>query len=171
MSLIIEEINRRHNRKSFDCGVNELNEFLQHQARQKNAKQISKTFVACETREPNNIIGYYTITGYSVAIPPEHKYYQKYPHPLSAVKLARLAVGRSYQKQYLGENLLIDAINRTVLVAEQISAIGLFVDPMNSGITPFYEQYGFLLADPGNNAKLEMWLPIKNCIEVVSCLL
>ena len=171
MSLIIEETTRQHNRKSFSCGVKELNEFLQHQARQKNAKQISKTYVACENREPNDIIGYYTLTGYSVTIPPTHKYYQKYPHPLSAVKLARLAVAQSYQNQSLGEKLLIDAINRTVLVAEQISAIGLFVDPMNSKIKPFYQQYGFLPAEPGNKAKLEMWLPIKNCIEVASCLL
>lgn len=36
MSVIIEEITRQHNRKAFDCGIRELNQFLQQQARQKN---------------------------------------------------------------------------------------------------------------------------------------
>lgn len=56
--------------------------------------------------------------GYSVLIPPDHKYYNEYPHPLSAVKLARFAVDCSQQGKGLGRRLLIDAIVRTVLVAQ-----------------------------------------------------
>ncbi len=170
MSLVIEEITRRHNRKCFDCGVDDLNQFLRHQARQKSAKQISKTYVICKTAESTNIIGYHTLTGYSVTTPPPHKDYNKYPHPLNAVKLARLAVDRLYQKERVGEKLLIDAIYRTVLVAEQISAIGLYVDPMTPDVIPFYQQYGFLAAEPSNHSQLEMWLPIKTCVQVVSSL-
>ena len=171
MSVIIEEITRQHNRKTFDCGIDDLNGFLRHQARQKTAKQISKTYVACKTAEANSIIGYHTLTGYSVVTPPTHEDYKKYPHPLNAVKLARLAVDRSHQKQRLGEKLLVDAIYRTVLVAEQISAIGLYVDPMSPEVIPFYQQYEFLPADPDNHSRLEMWLPIKTCIQIVSSLL
>lgn len=171
MSVIIEEIGRKHDRKAFDCGVSELNQFLQHQARQKTVKHISKTYVACQTAEPTTIIGYHTLTGYSVATPPTHKNYKNYPHPLSAVKLARLAVDRSHQGQQLGEKLLVDAIYRTVLVAEQISAIGLYVDPMTPEVIPFYQQYDFLPAVPDEHSHLEMWLPIKTCIEVASTLL
>ena len=93
------------------------------------------------------------------------------PHPLSAVKLVRLAVDSAHQGQRLGEQLLIDAIYRTVLVAQQISAIGLFVDPMTPEVIPFYQQYDFLPADPDDRSRLEMWLPIKTCIEVTSTLL
>jgi len=171
MSVIIEEITRQHNRKTFDCGVDELNQFLRHQARQKAAKQISKTYVACKAAEPTNIMGYHTLTGYSVTTPPAHKIYEKYPHPLNAVKLARLAVACSCQKQHLGEKLLVDAIYRTVLVAEQISAIGLYADPMTPEVIPFYQQYDFLPAESVNPSHLEMWLPIKTCIQVVSSLL
>jgi predicted N-acetyltransferase YhbS len=162
---------RQHNRKTFDCGVDELNQFLRHQARQKTAKQMSKTYVACKAAEATNIIGCHTLTGYAVITPPAHKNYKKYPHPLNAVKLARLTVAVSYQKQRLGEKLLIDAIYRTVLVAEQISAIGLYVDPMTPEVIPFYQQYGFLTAEPDHDSHLEMWLPIKTCIQVVSSLL
>ena len=167
-AIIIEEINRQHERKTFACGVEELNQFLQQQARQKTAKHISKTYVACLEAAPNTIIGYHTLTGYSVTTPLAHRDYQKYPHPLSAVKLARLAVDLSQQGQQIGERLLIDAIQRTVLVALQISAIGLFVDPMSPNIMPFYQQYGFLPANPEDESRIEMWLPIKTCLEVAA---
>ena len=170
MSIIIEEISQQHNRKTFDCGITALDQFLQQQARQKTAKHISKTYVACQESAPTAIMAYYTLTGYSVTTPPSHRDYNKYPHPLSAVKLARLAVDRSQQGQRLGERLLIDAICRTVLVAQQISAIGLFVDPMTPQVIPFYQQYDFLPADPGDHSRLEMWLPIKTCIEIASTL-
>lgn len=171
MSVIIEEISRQHNRKGFDCGVPELNQFLQQQARQKTKKNISKTYVSCQDSAPETINGYYTLTGYSVITSPVHRDYNKYPHPLSAVKLARLAVDCSHQGQRLGERLLIDAINRTVLVAHQISSIGLFVDPMTLQVTPFYQQYGFLPVDVDDHSCLEMWLPIRTCMEVASKLL
>ncbi len=170
MSIIIEELTQQHNRKAFDSGVTELDQFLQQQARQKTAKHISKTYVACRDSAPTAIMGYYTLTGYSVTTPPSHRDYKKYPHPLSAVKLARLAVDRSQQGQRLGEQLLIDAICRTVLVAQQISTIGLFVDPMTPQVVPFYQQYDFLPADPDDHSRLEMWLPIKTCIEIASSL-
>ncbi|NOX09265.1 MAG: GNAT family N-acetyltransferase [Gammaproteobacteria bacterium] len=171
MSIIIEEISRQHNRKTFNCGSTELNQYLQRQARQKTVKHISKTYVACQNSAPETILGYHTLTGYSVTTPPTHKNYTQYPHPLSAVKLARLAVDHSCQGQGLGAQLLIDAIYRTVLVAEQISAIGLFVDPMTPDIIPFYQQYDFLPADPNDRSQLEMWLPIKTCIEIAETLL
>jgi len=168
MSAIIEGITRQHNRKAFDCGISELNQFLQQQARQKTVKHISKTYVICRDSAPTIIIGYHTLTGYSVTMPPAHKNYKQYPHPLSAVKLARLAVDRLHQGQRFGEQLLIDAIYRTVLIAQQISAIGLFVDPMTPEVIPFYQQYDFLPANPDDHSRLEMWLPIETCIEVAS---
>ena len=171
MSVIIEEITRQHDRKVFDCGVGELNQFLQQQARQKTVKHISKTYVACRDSAPTTITGYHTLTGYSVTTPPAYRDYKKHPHPLSAVKLARLAVDRSYQGQRLGEKLLVDAIYRTVLVAQQISAIGLFVDPMTPEVIPFYQQYDFLPADPDEHSRIEMWLPIDTCIEITNTLL
>jgi predicted N-acetyltransferase YhbS len=171
MPVTIEEITQQHNRNAFDCGVTELNQYLKQQARQKTVKHISKAYVACRDFAPTAIMGYHTLTGYSVTTPPSHPNYKKYPHPLNAVKLARLAVDRSQQGQRLGEQLLIDAIYRTVLVAQQISAIGLFVDPMTPQVAPFYQQYGFLPAVLDDHSRLEMWLPIKTCIEIAGTLL
>ncbi|WP_260293649.1 GNAT family N-acetyltransferase [Sedimenticola hydrogenitrophicus] len=170
MSLVIEEITPQHDRKAFDCGITELNQFLQQQARQKTVKHIAKTYVVCRDSAPKTIIGYHTLTGYSVTTPPAHRVYKKYPHPLSAVKLARLAVDRSQQGAGLGERLLVDAIYRTTLVEQQISVIGLFVDPMTPQVIPFYQQYGFLPVDPDDHSRIEMWLPMKTCIEIINTL-
>ncbi|HFB65164.1 MAG TPA: GNAT family N-acetyltransferase [Aeromonadales bacterium] len=166
MTVNIEALSQKHLRKSFDCGIPELNRFLQQQARQKTLKQIAKTYVAYQDVEPQKIIGYYTLTGYAVSTPPSHRDYKNYPHTLNAVKLARIAVDSSHQGKHIGELLLIDAIYRTVQVAEQISAIGLYVDPMYPGVIPFYKQYGFLPADPEQRSCKEMWLPVKTCIEI-----
>ncbi len=171
MPVIIEEISRSHDRKAFNCGIPELNQFLQQQARQKNKKQLSKTWVACFNSPSKTIAGYYTLTGYSVMTPPEHKDYTRYPHPLNAVKLARLAVDVTSQKKRVGERLLVDAVCRTVLVSEQISTIGLFVDPMTPDVIPFYQQYGFLPVESKKDAGLEMWLPIKTCEEIYNATL
>lgn len=171
MHVIIEEITHQHERKEFDCGNHELNRFLQLQARQKTVKHIAKTYVACRDDIPTAVIGFHTLTEYTVLTPPAHKTYKKYPHPRHAIKLARLAVDQAYQGRKLGEKLLIDAIYRTVLVAQQLSAIGLFVDPMTPEVMPFYRQYGFLVANSDDTACFEMWLPIKTCTEVVKMLL
>ncbi|WP_252178153.1 GNAT family N-acetyltransferase [Endozoicomonas sp. 4G] len=171
MPLTIKEITRQHKRKAFDCGAPELNQFLRQQARQKTAQHISKTYVACQHDTPTVINGYYTLTGCSVMTPPSaHRDYRQYPHPLSAVKLARLAVDKQCQGQKLGQRLLIDAIKRTVIVSQQISTIGLFVGPMTPEIVPFYQQYGFLPADPDDSNRLEMWLPIGTCSEVANAI-
>ncbi|EAX3249500.1 N-acetyltransferase, partial [Salmonella enterica] len=55
MLLRIEEVSKHHDRKAFDCGVNELNQFLQLQARQKAEKNIAKTYVACRDSSPTKI--------------------------------------------------------------------------------------------------------------------
>ena len=166
MSLIIEELTKQHNRSLFDCGVDELNKFLQTQARQKNSKNISKTNVLCLESDPQKIIGYYTLTGYITKAPENHKIYKSYPEPLSGVKLARIAIDRKYHSSGYGDFLLQDAILKTIIVSEQIATIGLFVDPKHPEIEPFYKRYGFIHVRPDDPNSYEMWLPTNTCLDI-----
>ena len=68
----------------------------------------------------------------------------------------------------LNQYLKQQARQKTV---KQISAIGLFVDPMTPQIAPFYQRYGFLPAVLDDHSRLEMWLPIKTCTEIANTLL
>jgi GNAT superfamily N-acetyltransferase len=140
----ITSLARHHDRSRFDCGVPELNSFLKATARQHSDKGISRTFVLSDQEKP--ILGYFTLTLCEVRM--EHlpaTYAKKYPqHGLPAVRLARLAVSRKYQRKGYGGLLLAEAIHRTVLIAEQAGLIGLFVDAKDERAHKFYERYGFV---------------------------
>jgi GNAT superfamily N-acetyltransferase len=140
----ITSLARYHDRSKFDCGVPELNSFLKATARQHSDKGISRTFVLSDQEKP--ILGYFTLTLCEVRM--EHlpaTYAKKYPqHGLPAVRLARLAVSRKYQRKGYGGLLLAEAIHRTVLIAEQAGLIGLFVDAKDECAHKFYERYGFV---------------------------
>jgi predicted N-acetyltransferase YhbS len=143
---IIEPLNKSHNREQFDCGVELLNQFLKSTARQHIQKGISRTFVLTERDLPQNIIGFFTLTICEVR-----------SEKLPAVKLARLAVTRQWQRQGIGEILMVEAMQRALLVADTAGGIGLFVDAKDEAAQRYYARYGFItLADN----PLEMFLSL-----------
>ena len=156
----IVSLARHHDQSGFDCGVPELNLFLKSTARQHSDKGISRTFVLSDQEKSATILGYFTLTLCEVST--EHlplAYAKKYPkHGLPAVRLARLAVSRKYQGKSYGGLLLAEAIHRTVLIAEQASLIGLFVDAKDERAHKFYERYG-LSSLPGHAQQL--FLPLE----------
>jgi ribosomal protein S18 acetylase RimI-like enzyme len=82
---------------------------------------------------------------------------KKYPDRVPGIKLARLAVARQWQRQGIGEILIVEAMRRALLVAETAGGIGLFVDAKDDNAVNYYQRYGFIcLAD----SPLEMFLPL-----------
>jgi hypothetical protein len=53
--------------------------------------------------------------------------------------------------------MIVDAMRRTLAVAENIGIIGFFVDAKNQGACAYYEQYGFV-ARPAH--PLALFLPL-----------
>ena len=51
----------------------------------------------------------------------------------SAAKLARLAVAQPRQKQGFGTYMMLNAMERVLLVAEHLGVIGFFVDAKDEG--------------------------------------
>jgi hypothetical protein len=56
-----EPIERRHDRKSFDCGDAALNEFLQRYARQSHELGAAKTILAIDDADNRTIVGFYSL--------------------------------------------------------------------------------------------------------------
>ena len=86
-----------HDRKSFDCGQKELNNWLQKIALQLQKKGISKTFVATRKQEPTDICGYYALTLTEVdtrELPEKRR--AKLPRTIPGIRLGRLAVSRKH---------------------------------------------------------------------------
>jgi len=145
VTLTIETLTKAHNRKDFDCGDTELNNFLQKIARQNMDKGLSKTFVLIDTAKPTEIIAYMSLVVCEVLtkeIP--HQWTKKYPQRIPAAKLAKLAVSQTQQHKGYGEMLLIDAMQKTLQVSQKMGIAGLFVDAKHAPAKAYYHQFGFL---------------------------
>ncbi|MBD2624947.1 GNAT family N-acetyltransferase [Trichormus variabilis] len=156
---IIELLNKSHNRESFNCGNEILNQFLKRTARQHIQKGISRTFVLVETEQPQTIIGFFTLSICEVKtekLPPQLS--KKYPTKVAGVKLARLAVSQDWQRQGIGEILMIEAMKRALVISDNAGVIGLFVNAKDEKAQAYYQRYGFVsLVD----IPLEMFLPLE----------
>lgn len=140
----IELLGKTHHRKGFDCGKIALNQFLQRTARQHIQKGLSRTFVLVDNQQPSVIIGFFTLSLCEVRVeclPP--RWAKKYPSIVSGVKLARLAVSLDWQRQGIGGILLVEAMKRALVIAENAGVIGLFVDAKDDSAKDYYQRYGF----------------------------
>lgn len=148
-----------HDRQRFDCGRQELNDWLRKIARQHQDKGLSKTFVAIREDAPDGIHGYYALT--LAELENRHlpeAWRNKLPRRIPGVRLGRLAVDRRCQGKGLGELLLIDALTRTRRIYTEAGGIGLFVDAIDEEAAGFYRRFGFA-ACPDN--PLLLFLPAK----------
>ena len=139
-----------HDRQGFDCGRQELNDWLRQVARQHQDKGLSKTFVAVREDEPTRICGYYALT--LAELENRHlpqAWRKKLPRRIPGVRLARLAVDRQFQGKRLGELLLVDALTRAQRIYAEADGIGLFVDALDEQAAGYYRNFGFA-ASPNN---------------------
>lgn len=149
----IQRLDRKHDRSQFDCGQPVLNEWLRSMAGQCDRRDLSKTFVALPTGQ-SVVAGYYALASHRVihdVIPAEES--RRLPKlDVPVVLLGRLAVDRSMQRQGLGSLLLVDALHRVNVIADEIGIRAVEVDAIDDSARRFYLKYGFrpLLDDPNH---------------------
>ena len=165
MAFIIEALARSHERGAFTCGEPALDEYLLKYARQNHDRGLGRTFVAVRVGE-KRVAGYYTLAAGSVAFAdvPEHLR-QRFPrYPVPVAHLGRLATCRSVRGQGLGEALLIDALKRTLRVADELGMVAMEVWAKTDQARSFYQKYGFerLVDDP-----LHLYLPLATARRVL----
>ena len=153
----IQLLSRNHDRRSFNCGQDEINKFLKQQANQNAKKSYSQTHVLIDDVGPSQIIGFYTLTSILINQPIQHQININYAHDLFGVNLARMGIDVNFQGNLLSENLIIDAIEKTIFIDNNMGVQGLFLDAKNDKLIKYYEKYGFeLILGVGR----KMWLPI-----------
>jgi GNAT superfamily N-acetyltransferase len=154
-----EPIGRHHDRRRFDCGAPDLNDYLVHHARQNHASGGAKTFVAASLAEPTRVLGFYSISPGAIE-------FARVPATLTkklgrfevpVFRLARLAVDLSVRRQGLGGDLLLLAGARALAVAEAVGGVALAIDAKDGPAAHCYERFGALplLDDP-----LKLILPL-----------
>ena len=157
--MLIQDLTGNHDRRRFDCGRSELNDWLQRIARQHRDKWQSRTFVAAMEKQPTQVCGYYALTLTELdsrQLSAEQR--SRFPNRIPGVRLGRLAVDLRFQCKGLGELLLVDAIDRTRRVRTEAGAVGLFVDAIDEQAVQFYARFGF---SPSPDAPLLLFLPVQ----------
>ena len=157
MDLVFERLQPYHDRGGFECGETSLNDYLRRYARQNDERDIARTFVAVEERGSRRVVGYYTLSGYSLeseAIP--EKGLPRYALP--AALIGRLARDVGFKGQGVGEALLRDALNRCLSISEQMAVHAVVVDALDQRARAFYQAFGFreLIGYP-----MKLFLPMK----------
>jgi GNAT superfamily N-acetyltransferase len=141
-SLRIEKLNRTHAVDPFTCGQPELDRFLVRHALQAQQSNSSQTYVAVDDGE---VVGFYTIVAGEVrhTNAPARVVKGMPRHPIPLLVLARLAVHSNSQGRGLGAGLLLDALERTLQVAEVIGVRALAVHAKDDRAAAFYRHFGF----------------------------
>lgn len=148
---------KKHDRGSFDCGVEELTTYLKKTLGQHARKDVTRGYVLADSE--GKIAGYITLSSslLRVEVIPEGKGYST-RMPLPAALLGRLAVDLSFQGKGLGSRLLIEAFRLALATSETIGTAVIEVDAKDQSAKNFYSHFGFQsLVDDDRH----MYIPMK----------
>lgn len=144
MAFRFEPLGSQHARAGFQSTASVLNVYLQQLARKDTERQVAATFVMVEEGAPSVVVGYYTLSAFTIEIgelPPElQKKLPRYPR-LPATLLGRLA--RDQRFPGTGSLLLMDALARAYRQSTQVAALALVADAKDEAASRFYRKFGF----------------------------
>jgi GNAT superfamily N-acetyltransferase len=139
-----EAITKTHDRKAFDCGNADMNDFLRRYARQSHELGSAKTFLAVDNNNPQRILGFYSLA-------PAALVHERVPeilrrglarHDVPGFRLARLATHIGLQGQGIGGQLLGAAARRCIRAAAEVGGVVLIIDAKNERAAKWYAGYG-----------------------------
>jgi len=144
--------------RAFDCGKQELTEWLRRYALQNQQAGAARVYVV---HRKGRVVGYYALAAGSVE--PEEapervrKGLARYPIPV--ILLARLAVDVSARGQGLGAGLLKDALSRSASAADEIGARAVLIHAKDDEAQVFYRHFDF---EPSPTDPLQLFLLMKD---------
>ena len=145
-------LTKDHVFKPFDCGEEDLNDFLLHDAKDYLHRLVSVTYVI-ETDE--RTVAFFSVSNDRVAISdtdkatwrkikklfPHAKHRSDYP----AVKIGRLGVDKEFRGQHIGSDIL-SYVKRLFVTNNRTGCAFVTVDALKNAI-PFYLRNGFVVMD------------------------
>ena len=163
----ISLLSKHHNKANFDCGDEQLNNYLKNYAGQHTKQHMSKTFVVSPIDCIEQVLGFYAISAGHIAfeeLPLKwQKKFARYPIPIA--RIGRLAVNQQHQGKGIGEYLLMDALYRCASLTEQIGLIGVVVDAKHESAKAFYKKFGFVEL---THSPLTLVLPVKSILDSIA---
>ncbi len=151
-------------KKTFSCGVPQLDDYFHRQASQDVRRSFASCFVAVTER--GDIAAYYTLSAGSIllrSIPEDLR--RKLPHypNIPAVQLGRLAVSVDLQGIGLGAAMLYDAWKRSIDLP--IGLYAMTVHAKDEKAAAFYAHNGFF---PLADSLLDLYIPLALCRKLIA---
>lgn len=138
--------------KSFDCGNQDLNDFLLSDSKSYLKKLLSVTYIL-ET--DNDIVAYFSVSNDKISVPDSDKATWRrikalFPHSkhridYPAVKIGRLAVNSKYRNNGIGSDIL-NFVKDLFISGNRTGCSFVTVDALREAI-PFYLKNGFRYLD------------------------
>jgi GNAT superfamily N-acetyltransferase len=143
--LIVERLAKSHDRSTFRCGREELDEWFRTAALQ--AQRRNRSARTTVLVDGGTVVGFYSLATHAVsyaAAPSELVRGVPRYDAVPAVLLARLAIHEDHQGRGLGGRLLRTAVDDVLAAAEHVGIVLLTVDALDERAAAFYEHYGFV---------------------------
>ena len=136
-----EPIAATHDLTPFDCGNEDLNDWLKRRALTSEGRS-ARTSVLCDGQR---VVGYYCLATGAIARESlsSAKLRKNLPDPIPILVLGRLAIAVDCQGRGLGKALLRDAILKTIAASEIAGVRALVVHATDDAAARFYQRYGF----------------------------
>lgn len=142
--LTIVGLNRGLNLDSFDCDDADLNDFLKNDAFSHEEKNIVKTYVCLYQ---NNPVAFFSVCTDAIKLSKtereeefgQPKTYPDYP----AIKIARLAVAKDFQRRGMGSFMVNIVIGKGIELSKSIGCRFVTVDAYQKQ-ADFYKKMGFV---------------------------
>lgn len=158
-------LNKRFNLTSFESANADLNDFLKNDALVDQEWMVSKTYLCCWKK---SIAGYITLVTdtLEVKVVDEKDGIKGYPyHKYPCVRIARLAVDKTFERRGIGRFLMLAAIGMAIDVSSKIGCRYITVDSKPESVG-FYEKHGFKLIDKYKDSDFpKMYLNMYSIIE------
>lgn len=143
--MLIEPLSREHNRKSFNCGDEDVTRFLREKALQDQERDLSRTMVLTGYPESSKrIIGYHTLIMSQVRqeeIPNDRP---RIKRDIPVILLGQIGIVVKFQRNGLDDNLLTDVQARVDEIAKKIGIRALMLDARNERLACWYEAHDFI---------------------------
>ncbi|MEA2601699.1 MAG: hypothetical protein QOF89_2691 [Acidobacteriota bacterium] len=144
MEIVIEPLDKHHDRARFSCGQPDLDEWFWLRASQDEKRNVARVFVAV-TGELG-VVGFYSLSSFTLSLeslPEEIAHKLPRYDAIPAALIGRLARDERVRGQGVGELLLADAIRRILGAGRSIAVFAIVVDAKDERAADFYKGFGF----------------------------
>ena len=155
------KLKKEHNRELFDCGNDEINNYLKQYALQNQEKHyINATYVLLDNNY--NIIAYVTLSAVSMK-----DILNKIRYSCPALLIARVGVDKNHQKNGIGKKLLKFSFEKALLLHENFGCRFIIVKAKDKAFNFYKNKLNFVpINNNDNDDFFNLYLPIKTLLKI-----